>query len=480
MSPRTIPLSQAGIDAAQDGDTVLVAPGTYVDPIDNLGKGITVASSAGPEVTTIDSNWQWMVIIESSDDLNQFTLQGFTLRAGISLLSASPTISGNIFDGTGSTGSNSLAILGGSGTVPVIEKNIFRNFNCNDDFYKGVILFECLTFETLIIRNNLFLNNNACGTVALSRCGMDNQGSPQVTNNTIVGNGAGFSIDMSNYSTYVGQALFENNIIVGNNKGLEVQNGALPSNITWQNNLVYGNSTNYSGVPDLTGINGNISADPLFLDPANNDFHLCLGSPAIDAGSTTGLVLPDTDFDGNPRVINGNMDIGAYEFDPNAPPRVSFEPDKVSGASPLSVQFTSFTTTNVTEYLWDFGNGTSSTEANPLHSFTPGIYTVSLSVIAPSGAAATATRSDLIESYIGYTITASAGAGGVMTPAGATTLREGSSLTYTATPNPGYQLIELIVDGQTVEGSSVYPLSYTFNNILSDHTVTAVFGSYHD
>ena len=210
----------------------------------------------------------------------------------------------------------------------------------------------------------------------------------------------------------------------------------LPDTSFWQNNLVYGNSTNYSGVSDQTGINGNISADPLFLDPANNDFHLCLGSPAIDAGSTAGLVLPATDFDGNPRVIDGNVDIGAYEFDPNAPPRVSFEANKVSGVAPLSVQFTSFTTTNVTQYLWDFGDGTSSTEANPLHSFAPGIYTVSLNVIAPTGTG-TDTRSDLIESYTYYTITASAGAGGVITPPGATTAQGGKLVDLHRHPQPG-------------------------------------------
>src|ERR1700749_2538142 len=45
---------QSGIDAAANGDTVLVAPGTYNEHIDFKGKLITVTSSGGASVTTID------------------------------------------------------------------------------------------------------------------------------------------------------------------------------------------------------------------------------------------------------------------------------------------------------------------------------------------------------------------------------------------------------------------------------------------
>ena len=54
--PANFTTIQAAIDAAVDGDTVLVAPGTYVENIDFLGKAIIVVSSAGADVTTIDGS----------------------------------------------------------------------------------------------------------------------------------------------------------------------------------------------------------------------------------------------------------------------------------------------------------------------------------------------------------------------------------------------------------------------------------------
>jgi len=78
----------------------------------------------------------------------------------------------------------------------------------------------------------------------------------------------------------------------------------------------------------------------------------------------------------------------------------------------------------------------------------------------------------------GYTISASAGSNGTITPAGTTSVLAGASKSYTVTPSTGYYLASLLVDGtavaSNVPGSA--PYSYTFSNAAANHTISATFG----
>ena len=80
--PLDEPTIQAGIDAARDGDTILVAPGTYGENIDLACKSITVASEAGEAETVIDGNRVGSVVIASCGDTGVATIDGFTIRNG--------------------------------------------------------------------------------------------------------------------------------------------------------------------------------------------------------------------------------------------------------------------------------------------------------------------------------------------------------------------------------------------------------------
>jgi PKD repeat protein len=67
-------------------------------------------------------------------------------------------------------------------------------------------------------------------------------------------------------------------------------------------------------------------------------------------------------------------------------PVANFVANKVNGCAPLTVQFTSLSTGNPSTYLWDFGNGNTSTLMNPSASYVnPGKYTVRLTVTNSAG-----------------------------------------------------------------------------------------------
>src|SRR5205814_7634056 len=80
--PAAQPTIQAGINAASNGDTVLVAPGTYYENINFMGKGITVTSSGGPSVTTINGGAAGSVVMFRTNEGRNSVLSGFTITSG--------------------------------------------------------------------------------------------------------------------------------------------------------------------------------------------------------------------------------------------------------------------------------------------------------------------------------------------------------------------------------------------------------------
>jgi parallel beta-helix repeat protein len=125
--------------------------------------------------------------------------------------------------------------------------------------------------------------------------------SSTLNNCTLAGNSAGSSGGGASDSAL-------NNCIIYFNTAPDGPNFAPPTE------YYYGCILNYCctiPLPD-NGV-GNITNEPSLLDPEGGDFHLLKNSPCINSGNNSFVTLTN-DFDGNPRIMGGTVDIGAYEF----------------------------------------------------------------------------------------------------------------------------------------------------------------------
>ena len=73
--------------------------------------------------------------------------------------------------------------------------------------------------------------------------------------------------------------------------------------------------------------------------------------------------------------------------------------------------------------------------------------------------------------YTYYTIKATAGVNGAISPSGSVSVREGRNQTFTITPNTGYAISNVKIDGKSVGAVK----SYTFENVKGNHTIEAIF-----
>jgi hypothetical protein len=117
----------------------------------------------------------------------------------------------------------------------------------------------------------------------------------RVFNNTMVG-GYGIWIQFGEHAD------IRNNLIAYAFHG--IQNST--DTITVEYNNVWECEEMYNGMPDQTGINGNISADPGLIDPANGNFHVYCWSACIDAGDES------AEYSLEPAPNGGRINIGRY------------------------------------------------------------------------------------------------------------------------------------------------------------------------
>ena len=233
---------QQGIDASSDGDTVLVQPGTYVENINFNGHNIVLGSlflttedTSYISETIIDGDSSGSVVTFENGEDSTSIIAGFSIQngaltqgGGIHCSNASPTIIDNIIK------ENSSPWEGGGIYCEESDPNIINN----------------------IIYDNFAGSGGGIGCVASS---------PRVTFNTISGNSSVFGGGIRGYYS---DPVITNCIIYGN----------YPNEIHDQATI------NYSDIRGGWPGEGNIDALPLFVDPQNSDYNLCIQSPCIDAG----------------------------------------------------------------------------------------------------------------------------------------------------------------------------------------------------
>ncbi len=349
---------QQGIDAASDGDVVLVAEGTYVENIQFNGKNIVLTSTdpLNPNVvanTTIDGNQAGSVVTFAGSENETCVLSGFTILNGNAqygggirgetwgdltqatiqnnrITSNSASCGGGLSQCEGTIHNNTITAnsAGAGGGLNNCDGTIRNNTITANSARSGGGLSAC----DGVIQHNTIMNNSAPDYGGgLYYCG------GTIQNNTITANSAGIGGGLNKCD-----GIIRNNTIAGNSTeskggGLYYCGGTIQNCILWGNiapinpQLDYQSSLpTYSCIEDWTGGGeGNTVEPPQFVDrdgPDNdpqtyedNDYRLKAISPCVDTGRNQSWMQGALDLDNNNRIFFGGksktVDMGAYEYD---------------------------------------------------------------------------------------------------------------------------------------------------------------------
>jgi hypothetical protein len=265
----------------------------------------------------------------------------------------------------------------------------------------GAILYNC----TLSSNSAYYYGGGGASGCALYSCTLKNNRSSSFGGGTYNSTNYNCVLTGNTALTFGGGAyggILYNCTVTGNiatNGGGGVSGGTLSNCIVYFNSSP--NGANWSGSPYMTYLSycctapaplsgpGNITDDPLLVDPAGGMFRLKCGSPCIDAGTDLSAIITN-DLAGNPRPLDGNgdgiakFDMGAYEFNPamDRIPVIRAAFSFTNFAANYPVPFVAEIGGCADYFWWDFGDGLTATNQSPVsHAWTsPGQYNVRLSV----------------------------------------------------------------------------------------------------
>jgi parallel beta-helix repeat protein len=294
--PYQYPTIQAAIDVAINGDTIVVAPGTYYENINFNEKNIVLTSIDPTDTnivaaTIIDAGGSGKVVTLSSSQTSACELTGFTITNGYT-----SGVGGGIC---------------GYGTTATISECIITGNTANED---GGGIYYC---------NGVITNCTIAGNTVYDDGGGLYYCNGSITNCTITDNTASYGGGLLYCNGTITNCTITDNSATRYGGGLYNCDGAITNCIIWNNSAIRdGDQLIESSTPTYTCIHGwteggtgNINSNPDFVGDGN--YHLQFGSPCIDAGTNSPPGgLPETDMDGNHRIINAVVDMGAYETIP--------------------------------------------------------------------------------------------------------------------------------------------------------------------
>jgi len=302
--PDDQPTIQAGIDASENGDTVLVMPGTYFENLNLKGKNILLGSLF---ITTGDLSHVGTTIINGSMPAHPDTasciliirgedstcvIAGFTITGGqgtrwedehgpgrwytegggILIQNAAPTIRNNIITGNEAVRKGTRTVSAGGGAIRCGDGNphILNNMIIsNKGLYGGGIV---LNYSGAVIRNNVIARNTGGqdyggGGIWLNGSGVKPR---LIENNTITQNtsttyGGGVEASFGSSGTYV------NNIIYGNSAPTKPQVNGTPRMTYSDIQGGYTGTGNFDDNPRFSGATYALPDDSHCIDAGNPD-----------------------------------------------------------------------------------------------------------------------------------------------------------------------------------------------------------------
>lgn len=331
-------ITEALAHTAWPWDSIAVRDGEYggagCTDIDFSGAAITVASAHGPEACIIDCQGAVRAFSLNNQEPAGALIEGFTILDGSASLGGGIYLGSDvhaqvrncIFEGCAATHGGGIYAEGGNPTITHCR------FHINTAFSRGgaINYVGPLPFSpgpgTPHILNCLLTNNGAALGGGIALTGRMTQA--VIDNCTTAANGSngGGGLYCDGAGCSVSNSIFWNNS-AGN--GAQI---ALNPLTPFSYSLVIDYCAVQGGYRAIGGLGGggsvvwgknNLTSDPALVDMGywgdpdweTRDYHLTVASPCVDAGDPTTIVPAGAeDLDGNGRLVNLIIDMGAYEF----------------------------------------------------------------------------------------------------------------------------------------------------------------------